>query len=172
MSIKDEINQRGTVLTNGSKKAGVDAAAIRELAELLTETGLTEIEVEQGGMRLRVSRQAAPLVSHLPMAAAIPVHPAEIPAAAAEAAAPARREGPAPGAVTSPMVGTVYVSPQPGAPPFVKVGDSVKEGDTLLIVEAMKTMNPIVAPRGGTVSELCVADSQPVEFGQTLLVLS
>ena len=84
----------------------------------------------------------------------------------------AKREGPHPGAVTSPMVGTVYISPQPGAAPFVKVGDQVKEGDTLLIVEAMKTMNPIVAPRAGTVSEICVTDTQPVEFGQTLLIVS
>jgi acetyl-CoA carboxylase biotin carboxyl carrier protein len=174
MSIRDEVKQLGTLLTNGSKpKAAIDAAAIRELAELLTETGLTEIEVEQGGTRLRVTRQAAPLVSHLPMAAApIPLPAAAIPPAPAETAAPPKREGPAPGAVTSPMVGTVYSRPQPGAAPFVKVGDTVKEGDTLLIVEAMKTMNPILAPRAGTVREICVNDTQPVEFGQTLLVLS
>jgi len=170
MSIRDEVKQLGTLLTNGAKpKAGVDAAAIRELAELLTETGLTEIEVEQGGTRLRVTRQAAPLVTQVPMAAA--PAPAAAIASAAEAA-PLKREGPAPGAVTSPMVGTVYMSPQPGAAPFIKVGDTVKEGDTLLIVEAMKTMNPIAAPRSGTVSEICIADSQPVEFGQTLLILS
>jgi acetyl-CoA carboxylase biotin carboxyl carrier protein len=170
MSIRDEVKQLGTLLTNGTKpKAGIDAAAIRELAELLAETGLTEIEVEQGGTRLRVTRQAAPLVTQVPMAAA--PTPAAAIASAAEAA-PLKREGPAPGAVTSPMVGTVYMSPQPGAAPFIKVGDTVKEGDTLLIVEAMKTMNPIAAPRSGTVSEICIADSQPVEFGQTLLILS
>lgn len=171
MSIKDEVKQ--AFMGNGTKaKAGIDAAAIRELAELLTETGLTEVEVEQGGVRLRVSRQVAPVVAHAPAAAA-PVAIAAAPAASA-AAEPmiAKREGPHPGAVTSPMVGTVYISPQPGAAPFVKVGDQVKEGDTLLIVEAMKTMNPIVAPRAGTVSEICVTDTQPVEFGQTLLIVS
>ncbi|HEX3652550.1 MAG TPA: acetyl-CoA carboxylase biotin carboxyl carrier protein [Rhizomicrobium sp.] len=154
-------------MTNSSKtKAGIDAAAIRELAALLTETGLTEIEIDQDGIRLRVARQMSAMVSHVPMAAA------PTPVAAPAEAAPTKREGPAPGAVTSPMVGTVYFSPQPGAPPFIKVGDTVKEGDTLLIVEAMKTMNPIAAPRSGTVSEICIADSQPVEFGETLLILS
>jgi acetyl-CoA carboxylase biotin carboxyl carrier protein len=167
MSIKDEVKQ--AFMGNGSKaRAGIDAAAVRELAELLTETGLTEIEVEQGGMRLRVARQAAAVVSHVPVAAA----PAPAEARHEAPAAQPKREGPPPGAVASPMVGTVYTSPQPGAAPFVKVGDQIKEGDTLLIVEAMKTMNPIAAPRAGTVTEICVADSQPVEFGQTLLIIS
>lgn len=170
MSIKDDVKQLGALLTNGTKpKPGIDAAVIRELADLLAETGLTEIEIEQEGLRLRVARQGVPVVSHLPVAAAAPVSAVAPPLA--EAAAP-KREGPHPGAVTSPMVGTVYMSPQPGAAPFVKVGDVVKEGDTLLIVEAMKTMNPIVAPRAGTVSEICIDDAQPVEFGQTLLILS
>jgi acetyl-CoA carboxylase biotin carboxyl carrier protein len=169
MSIKEEVKQLGALLTNGTKaRPGIDAAAIRELADLLSETGLTEIEVEQGGMRLRVARQASPVLSHI--SAAVPSGVIS-PAPAAEAPA-AKREGPHPGAVTSPMVGTVYVSPQPGAAPFVKLGGQVKEGDTLFIVEAMKTMNPIVAPRAGTVTEICIADTQPVEFGQTLLILS
>ena len=172
MSIKDEVKQLGALLTNGTKsKPGIDAAAIRELAELLTETGLTEIEVEQGGLRLRVARQASPVLSHVPMATAAPAPQTAVPGPTPEAPAP-KREGPHPGAVTSPMVGTVYVSPQPGAAPFVKVGDTIKEGDTLLIVEAMKTMNPILAPRAGTVTEICIHDTQPVEFGQTLLILS
>ncbi|HEY1963214.1 MAG TPA: acetyl-CoA carboxylase biotin carboxyl carrier protein [Rhizomicrobium sp.] len=166
------VRELGARLSNGSKaKPGIDAAAIRELADLLTETGLTEIEVEHAGTRLRVARQLAP-VTHAAsgMAPSVVAAPAT---AAPEATPPvAKREGPAPGAVTSPMVGTVYVSPQPGSAPFVKAGDQVKEGDTLLIVEAMKTMNPITAPRGGTVTEICVTDSQPVEFGQTLLILS
>ena len=171
MSIKDEVKQLGALLTNGTKpKPGIDAAAIRELADLLTETGLTEIEIEQEGLRLRVVRQGAAVVSHVPLGAAAPASVAT-PAPAAEGVAP-KREGPHPGAVTSPMVGTAYMSPQPGAAPFVKVGDAVKQGDTLLIVEAMKTMNPIVAPRAGTVSEICIDDAQPVEFGQTLLILS
>ncbi len=146
------------------KKADDEAGtadAIRELAGLLTETGLTEIEVEQNGVRLRVSRQVTTVAGYAGVAA-----PAA--AAPAEAAAP---KGPAAGAVPSPMVGTVYLSPEPGKPPFVKVGDTVKEGDTLMIVEAMKTMNPILSPRGGTITEVCIADAQPVEFGQTLLII-
>ncbi len=162
MNMKD-MKSIGARLTNGqkSKDGLVDAAAIRELAELLKETGLTEIEIEHNGARLRVSKQAGGSV----MAAA----PAAAPAAAA---APTKTNGPNPGAIPSPMVGTVYVSPEPGAPPFVKVGQTVKEGDTLFIVEAMKTMNPILAARGGTVAEICVSDAQPVEFGQTLLILN
>jgi acetyl-CoA carboxylase biotin carboxyl carrier protein len=156
----------GARLANGGKpKATVDADAIRELADLLSETGLTEIEVEQGGMRLRVSRQATHAVSHgAPMMMGTPAAPAAD-------AAPAKPSGPAQGAVPSPMVGTVYMSPEPGKPPFVSVGATVKEGDTLMIVEAMKTMNPILAPRGGKITEICIKDAQPVEFGQTLLII-
>lgn len=141
------------------------AVAVRELAGLLDETGLTEIEVEQNGVRLRVSRAVTTVVGHAGGAAPAPV------AASAAAATPEAPKGPPAGAVPSPMVGTVYVSPEPGKPPFVKVGDTVKEGATLLIVEAMKTMNPILAPRSGTIKEVCVSDAQPVEFGQTLLVI-
>jgi acetyl-CoA carboxylase biotin carboxyl carrier protein len=143
----------------------VDAEAIRELANLLTETGLSEIEVEKDGARLRVARQIGGIVA----AAPTPVQAAAAPAAAPAPAAPS---GPPPGAVSSPMVGTVYVSPEPGKPPFVKVGDKVKEGDTVLIVEAMKTMNPILAPKAGTVTDICIRDADPVEFGQTLLVIA
>jgi acetyl-CoA carboxylase biotin carboxyl carrier protein len=144
-------------------KSPVDSAAIRELAKLLDETKLTEIEIEQGGLRLRVARGGTAVM-------AAPAAPA--PAAAAPAAAPAKPSGPPAGAVPSPMVGTVYVSPEPGKPAFVSVGSTVKEGDTLMIVEAMKTMNPILAPRGGKVSEICIENGQPVEFGQSLLILS
>ena len=150
---------------NGKSKA-IDAETIRELAELLSETSLTEIEIEQNGLRIRVSRQGAAI--YTPAPAPHPVNHA----ATAHAEAPAtKRDGHAPGTVTSPMVGTVYVAPEPGAAPFVKVGDVVKEGDTLMIVEAMKTMNPIVAPRGGTISEICIHDAEPVEFGQALIVI-
>ena len=136
----------GARFANGDKaKSGIDADAVRELAELLTETGLTEIEIEHNGARIRVARQTGQTIMSAPVAAA--------PAATA-AEAPAAPKGPHPGAVPSPMVGTVYVSPEPGKPPFVKIGDTVKEGDTLLIVEAMKTMNPILAPRGGKVLEI------------------
>jgi acetyl-CoA carboxylase biotin carboxyl carrier protein len=144
-------------------KSGFDADAIRELSKLLTETGLTEIEVEINGARIRVSRQAG---------GAVTVAAAAAPVAAAPAAASAAPKGPAAGAVPSPMVGTVYASPEPGKPPFVKVGDTVKEGDTLFIVEAMKTMNPILAQRAGKISEINVENGQPVEFGQTLLVIA
>jgi acetyl-CoA carboxylase biotin carboxyl carrier protein len=161
MPIKN-MKSLGSRFGNGDKKSQVDADAVRELARLLTETGLTEIEFEQDGARSRVARHPGHAIVHAPAAAPTATAPVETPAAA---------KGPHPGAVTSPMVGTVYVAPEPGKPPFVKVGDKVKEGDTLLIVEAMKTMNPIVAPRAGTVHEICIADTQPVEFGQTLLII-
>jgi acetyl-CoA carboxylase biotin carboxyl carrier protein len=145
-------------------KPSIDAEAIRALSDLLTETGLTEIEVEHNGARIRVARAGAmAAISSAPVIAA--------PAAAAAAPAAAPSSGPQAGAVTSPMVGTVYAASEPGKPPFVKVGQQVKEGDTLFIVEAMKTMNPIPAPRGGTVKEICVENGAPVEFGQTLLIL-
>jgi acetyl-CoA carboxylase biotin carboxyl carrier protein len=168
MSMKD-MKSIGARLANGPKaKPGdglVDAAAIRELAELLTETGLTEIEIEHNGARLRVARQAAGAMA----AAPVPVQEVATTSAPVETPKP---KGPNVGGVPSPMVGTVYASPEPTAAPFIKVGQSVKEGDTLFIVEAMKTMNPILATRGGTVTEICVTDAQPVEFGQILAYIS
>jgi acetyl-CoA carboxylase biotin carboxyl carrier protein len=132
---------------------------------------LTEIELERGGQKLRVVRRVETIAAHASLLPALSEHvgsgrhgPTETPAA--------KREAHGAGTVTSPMVGTVYVAPEPGKPPFIKVGDKVSEGDTLLIVEAMKTMNPIVAPRSGTVSEICIQDTQPVEFGQALVVIS
>jgi acetyl-CoA carboxylase biotin carboxyl carrier protein len=173
MSMKD-MKELGARLANGGKaksQIAIDSAAIRELAELLAETGLTEIEIEQGGQKLRVARRTELVsVSH----AGLPTLSEPVSSgrpAIADLPAP-KREGPAAGTVTSPMVGTVYVAPEPGKPAFVKIGDAVKEGDTLLIVEAMKTMNPILAPRAGTVSEICIVDGQPIEFGQALVVLS
>jgi acetyl-CoA carboxylase biotin carboxyl carrier protein len=156
MSTKDDLKSRLS-----GNKPGIDAEAIRALSDLLAETGLTEIEVEQNGARIRVARAGA-----LATVAAAPVAAAPAPVAAA-----APSTGPNPGAVSSPMVGTVYTAPEPGKPPFVKVGQQIKEGDTLFIVEAMKTMNPIPAPKGGTVKEICVENGTPVEFGQTLLIL-
>ncbi len=152
-----------------------DVGFIEALARLLREHDLTEIEVnrEEGDERalnVRLSRQiaAAPVyaAAPAPMAAAAP-------APAAPAAAPAAPEDPAqhPGAVTSPMVGTVYLSPEPGAPAFVKTGDQVKEGQTLLIVEAMKTMNQIPSPRAGTVRRIMVDDGQAVEYGAPLVIV-
>ena len=144
-------------------KPGIDADAVRQLAELLKETGLTEIEIEHNGARIRVSRSSGSVV-------AAPVQ-AAIPAASAPAAA-APSSGPPAGAVPSPMVGTVFVASEPGKPAFISVGKTVKEGDTLFIVEAMKTMNAITAPRGGKVLEISVGDGNPVEFGQTLCVIA
>lgn len=170
--IKD-VRQLGARLASAGKgkpPVQVDADVIRELSDLLTETGLTEIEIEQGGRRVRVARQNSPHISAAPVALTAMSEPVA-PPPPASTQAPAERRN-VDGAVTSPMVGTVYTAPEPGKPPFVKAGDSVREGDTLLIVEAMKTMNPILAPRAGTIAEIVVRDAQPVEFGQVLLVLS
>ena len=143
----------------------VDAALVRQLAELLDETRLTEIEVQDGERRIRVARNVT-----VASAAAGPVMMAA-PATAAPAA-----EAPAPdtsnaNAIKSPMVGTVYLSAEPGAKPFAAVGDTVSEGQTLLIIEAMKVMNPIAAPRAGKVTRVCVQNGQPVEFDQPLVVI-
>jgi acetyl-CoA carboxylase biotin carboxyl carrier protein len=156
-------------MSSKGKGPGIDAEAVRELAKLLKETGLTEIEIEHNGARIRVSRGGGVAV-----AAAAPIASASVaaaPAPAPAAAAPAS-SGPPAGAVPSPMVGTVYVAPEPGKPAFISVGKTVKEGDTLFVVEAMKTMNAITAPRAGTVTEINVTDGTPVEFGQTLCVIA
>jgi len=142
----------------------IDARLVRQLADILTETGLSEIEVERGGLRVRVAKTLVGSTVQMAIPQAAPA-PAATPAAA-EAAPRLNGE-----AVTSPMVGTVYLQPEPGAPPFVKVGDTVQAGQTLFIVEAMKTMNPIPAPKGGRVVEILVADGQPVEFGAPLAVI-
>jgi acetyl-CoA carboxylase biotin carboxyl carrier protein len=143
----------------------VDTKLVRELAELLNDTGLSEIEVEDGDRKIKVARTinavaAAPVAVAAPAAVPAPVLPAE----AAPAAIPAN-------AVKSPMVGTAYLTPEPGAAPFVSVGDKVSAGATLLIVEAMKVMNPITAPNGGTVKAVFVESGQPVEFDQPLMVI-
>jgi acetyl-CoA carboxylase biotin carboxyl carrier protein len=149
--------------------AGIDTKLIRKLADILNTTGLTEIEVEQGALRIKVAKQGVAMshaqVTSAPVYAAAPPPPAA--AAATPAAAPAAKGDP----VKSPMVGTVYLRPQPGADAFIKVGDKVTAGQTLLIVEAMKTMNPIPAPRAGTVVEIVAGDSEPVEFGEVLVIL-
>ena len=142
---------------------------IRELADLLSETGLTEIEIERNDLRVRVARGgavAAPV-------AAVPAAPAPQPQAERDAAAPAGDSDPAshPGTVVSPMVGTAYRSPEPDAPPFVEVGTEVREGQTVMIVEAMKTMNQIPTPRAGKVTAILIEDGQPVEFGEPLVIV-
>jgi len=138
----------------------IDPDAIRKLAELMTETGLSEIEMAEGDRRVRVSRA---------MAASAPVHvaAAAAPVPAAAIVSPANH----PGAVISPMVGTAYLQAEPGAPPFISVGSPVKVGDTLLIIEAMKVMNPIKASKGGTVTQILVADGQPVEYGEPMMIV-
>lgn len=158
----------GNSSDQGSAMA-IDAALVRELAELLAETGLSEIEVEDGKRKIRVARTltAAPVAAPAPYSAPAP---AAAPAAQVAVAAPAAPVVSA-NAVKSPMVGTVYLSADPSSPPFVTPGKAVKEGDTLLIVEAMKVMNPIVAPRSGTVSAVLVENAQPVEYDQPLVVI-
>jgi acetyl-CoA carboxylase biotin carboxyl carrier protein len=148
------------------KKQIVDQDLIRELAGLLTETGLTEIEIERDDMRIRVARNVAPAAIHVPAApiAAMPVTEKAVVAAAEEAAGH-------PGTVLSPMVGTAYRAPEPGGKPYVDIGDKVREGQTLLIVEAMKTMNQIPAPRAGTITRIMVEDGQPVEYGEPLMTI-
>ncbi len=162
--------------TSKSPAEPIDPKLVRKLADILKETELTEIEVEQGELKIRVARQltAAPAVAYAaaPMAAPAPVAAAPAPVAAPVEAAPTTESAAksTKDAIKSPMVGTCYLSPQPGAAPFIKVGDRVKQGQTLLIIEAMKTMNPIPSPREGVVAEVLVNDAQPVEFGEALVV--
>lgn len=139
---------------------------IKDLAELLSDTGLTEIEIETGDMRIKVARQGTAVSAVVPAPA--PVAPA--PEAAAEAA-PAPAPTDHPGGVKSPMVGTAYLAPEPGAANFVKVGDTMNEGQTILIVEAMKTMNPIGAPKSGKVTQIFISNEQPVEFDEVLMII-
>lgn len=149
------------------KDHGLEAAWIRELAGILEETGLTEIEIENEDVRLRVSRQGG-IASFAPAAHA----PAPAPATGASApAAPAVPAASHPGTVRSPMVGTAYLSPSPGSDPFAREGSMVSEGQTILIVEAMKTMNPIAAPRAGRVVKVLVTDAQPVEYDEPLIII-
>jgi acetyl-CoA carboxylase biotin carboxyl carrier protein len=151
-----------------AKKPIADQELIRGLAELLDETGLTEIEIEREGIRVRVARGGG-MVFAAPQASAAP---ATASPGAQSAAVEARAEAAShAGTVTSPMVGTAYLAPEPGARPFIDTGDRVSEGQTVLIIEAMKTMNQIPAPRSGTVKQIFVEDGQPVEFGEPLLII-
>lgn len=154
----------------GKSGMNVDTALVRELAEMLGDTGLTEIEVEDGERKIRVSRGGgvAMAAAPAPVASPTPAAPAAAAPVPESAAAP---EADTAGAIKSPMVGTVYLASEPGAANFVKVGDSVTEGQTLLIVEAMKVMNPITADKAGTVKAILVENAQPVEFDQPLVVI-
>ncbi len=152
-----------------------DIAFVTTLAHLLEQANVTEIEVERAGLKVRVSRASAAasvVYAQAPAAAPAPA-PAPAPAAKPSALAPAAETdwSKHPGAVLSPMVGTAYLSPQPGAPAFVQVGDTVKEDQTLLIVEAMKTMNPIPAPKAGRIVQIFVVDARPVEYGEVLMII-
>lgn len=152
-----------------TRKPSIDQDLIRDLANILNDTDLTEIEIEQDDLRVRVSRAGTQQMVHAPVAQA--PAPVAQPAAAQPAEAPAAASKPSANAVTAPMVGTVYMSPAPGAKAFVEVGQSVKEGQTILIIEAMKTMNQIPAPRSGKVVDIMVADADPVEFGEPMIVI-
>ena len=152
-----------------AKFSSEDSALIRELALLLDETSLSEIEIERAGLRLRVARNIN-VATSVPVAVAAPAAAAATTIAAASAAA-ANNLAKHPGVVPSPMVGTAYWSPEPGAKPFIEVGSRVTAGETLLIIEAMKTMNQIPSPRAGVVTQILVEDGQPVEFGEPLVII-
>lgn len=149
-------------MTNIPNSADADRELVRDLAELLTEKGLSEIEIERGDFRVRVARIASVAPS---AGVALPV--AALAAAEPVVPDPAKAQG----VVLSPMVGTAYLAPEPGAKPFIEIGQTVRQGQTVLIVEAMKTMNAIPAPKAGTVREILVSDGQPVEFGEPLLIV-
>lgn len=149
----------------------LDPALVRELATILNDTDLTEIEIERGSVRVRVSRQKDYAIGHQQPVQYMQA-PAPVQAGAAPAPAPVAPTGPESGSVPSPMVGTVYLASAPGARNFVEVGQQVAEGETLLIIEAMKTMNQIPAPRAGKITRICVENAQPVEYGEALVVIA
>jgi acetyl-CoA carboxylase biotin carboxyl carrier protein len=151
--------------TDGAPNPAIDHGVIRELAQLLDETGLTEIEFERDGVRVRVARQGHGAVAAAPPLRTVPS--TDTGATGIPAGDPAKH----PGALASPMVGTAYLGPEPGARPYVEIGSMVRAGQTLLIIEAMKTMNQIPAPRAGRVVQILVEDGQPVEFGEPLMVI-
>lgn len=154
-----------------ASKSSSETSLVKELANILNETDLAEIEMKKGDLKIRVSKHVGGTVMQT-IAAPVPAAaPASAPSPVAVAPATKADAGAHPGAVKSPMVGTAYVRPSPDADAFVKVGDKVKEGDTILLVEAMKTFNPITAPKSGKIEALLVEDAQPVEFGETLFII-
>jgi acetyl-CoA carboxylase biotin carboxyl carrier protein len=158
--------------------SGFNTRVVRDLAKILRDNDLTQIEIDQDGTKITVTRKISVTQTvQMPAATAPAAAPVAAPAPAAAPAAPIAAaatapSGPAVGSVPSPMVGTVYLQAEPGSPSFIKIGDSVKEGQQLFIIEAMKTMNPVMAPHAGTVKAILVADSQPVEYGEALCVIS
>ena len=162
--------QSPRVAKNGDMR--IDPALVRDLAQLLTDNELTEIEVQDGERRIKVSREPAPIFGGAPMPFAGAAAPAlSAPPVHGKEDLGAREPEAAGNVIKSPMVGTAFLSAEPGAKPFIEVGKAVKAGDTLIIVEAMKVMNPITAPAGGMVKEIMVADAQPVEFDQPLVII-
>jgi acetyl-CoA carboxylase biotin carboxyl carrier protein len=162
--------QAAAAAAGGEAKETLSAPSeqiVRALARLLHETGLTEIEIEQAGLRVRIARQGLAIAS----GAALPTPGAPYGLRHFAAAAGVAEPGNRPGVLTSPMVGTAYLAPEPGAKPYVEVGSAVKAGDTILIIEAMKTMNQIPAPHAGTVTQILIEDGQPVEFGEPLMII-
>jgi acetyl-CoA carboxylase biotin carboxyl carrier protein len=168
---KDKKERTGMTAKTSDSKGSAEREMIRELAELLNETGLSEIEIEKSGLRIRVARQLAISNVAAPVAAAPAAAPASAGTPAAAPAADANDPAKHPGAVKSPMVGTAYRAPEPGAPVFTEIGKRVAAGDTLLIIEAMKTMNQIPAPKAGTVTAILFENGQPVEFGEPLVII-
>lgn len=157
-----------------NSKNRIDTKLVKDLAKILDDAGLGEIEVEHEGLRIRVSRPAAGVAQtvHVPAAAPVAAPASATPAISTETApAGSAPSAPPANAITCPMVGTAYLSPEPGAKPFITVGSKVAKGDTLLLVEAMKTFNPVTADKAGTVKEILVTDGQPVEFGEALVVV-
>jgi acetyl-CoA carboxylase biotin carboxyl carrier protein len=167
----DKKERTGMTAKTSDSKGSAEREMIRELAELLNETGLSEIEIEKSGLRIRVARQLAISNVAAPVAAAPAAAPASAGTPAAAPAADANDPAKHPGAVKSPMVGTAYRAPEPGAPVFTEIGKRVAAGDTLLIIEAMKTMNQIPAPKAGTVTAILFENGQPVEFGEPLVII-
>jgi acetyl-CoA carboxylase biotin carboxyl carrier protein len=159
--------------SGGGSAMHIDPALVRELAELLTANELTEIEVQDGERRIKVKREAPAVIGAVPAAAPVAVAPALAapPMHGKEDLGGAPADEVAGNTIKSPMVGTAFLSPEPGAKPFIEVGTTVKAGDTLLIVEAMKVMNPITAPEGGMIKKIMISDGQPVEFDQPLVII-
>ena len=155
------------------KTASTDTKLVRELAKILNDTGLTEIEMEKGSLKIRVAKGGGQIVQTMAAPAPVAAAPAPSQPVAAPAAKTEKKDASAhPGAAKSPMVGTVYTRPSPDADAFVKVGDKVKEGDTIVLIEAMKTFNPITATKSGKIEEILVEDAQPVEFGEVLFIIA
>ncbi len=159
-----------------AQSKGSETALIRELADILNETDLSEIEMKRGDLKIRVSKHGGQVINAVAPHAPVTAPATSVSAAAAPIPTPAASAAPAdisnhPGAVKSPMVGTAYVRPSPDAAPFISEGSNVKEGDTILLIEAMKTFNPITAPKSGTITSILVDDAQPVEFGEVLFVI-